>query len=43
MGLKNTTQIEALNPCNAGMIERQLFPFVLDALADSPSVALLGP
>ncbi len=39
----NTMQFKELTPYNAWMIERHLFPFVLDALADSPAVALLGP
>lgn len=36
-------QFQELTPYNAWMIERLLFPFVLDSLADSPAVALLGP
>lgn len=36
-------QFWELNPYNAWMISRYIFPFLLDALADSPAVALLGP
>lgn len=36
-------QFLELNPYNAWMISRHIFPFLLDALADSPAVALLGP
>lgn len=36
-------QFWELNPYNAWMISRHIFPFLLDALADSPAVALLGP
>lgn len=36
-------QFLELNPYNAWMISRYIFPFLLDALADSPAVALLGP
>ena len=36
-------QFWELNPYNAWMISRYTFPFLLDALADSPAVALLGP